>query len=121
MPEIPPPSSPPGSARLPCAVWLLSFVSFFADESSEMVYPLLPLFLVGVLGSSKTQLGAMEGRGMVALLDRFLSFRLPLFGRRGTSRVIGQRTSDAVRPRNSVARLNATFMESGHPAPLYCV
>jgi hypothetical protein len=38
-------------------VWILSWVSFFADVSGEMIYPLLPLFLVGVLGASRTQLG----------------------------------------------------------------
>lgn len=47
--------------QLPSAVWILSWVSFFADVSSEMVYPLLPLFMIGVLGSSKTHLGVMEG------------------------------------------------------------
>lgn len=46
-------------------MWLLSWVSFFADVSSEMVYPLLPLFLVGVLGASRTQLGAVEGTAVL--------------------------------------------------------
>lgn len=32
---------------LPRAVWLLSWASFFADVSGEMIYPLLPLFLIG--------------------------------------------------------------------------
>ncbi len=56
---------------LPRPVWILSLVSFFADVSSEMVYPLLPLFLISVLGSSKMQLGAMEGGAVliVALMS----------------------------------------------------
>ncbi len=29
-------------------VWLLGWVSFFTDTASEMVYPLLPLFLTHV-------------------------------------------------------------------------
>jgi hypothetical protein len=37
---------------LPRAVWLLSWVSFFADVSGEMIYPLIPLFIVGVLGAT---------------------------------------------------------------------
>ena len=58
-------------STLPRPVWILSLVSFFADVSSEMVYPLLPLFLISVLGSSKTQLGAMEGGAVliVALMS----------------------------------------------------
>jgi hypothetical protein len=32
-------------------VWLIGWVSFFTDTASEMVYPLLPLFLTRVLGA----------------------------------------------------------------------
>jgi MFS family permease len=53
--------------RLPRLVWLLSLVSFFADVSSEMIYPLLPLFLVGVLGATKFQLGAIEGGAVMVV------------------------------------------------------
>ena len=69
---------------LPRAVWVLSWVSFFADVSSEMVYPLLPLFLVGVLGSSKTQLGLIEGSAVliVALMSAVAGFRSDRHGRR---------------------------------------
>jgi MFS family permease len=73
------------SARpLPRAVWLLSWVSFFADVSSEMVYPLLPLFLVGVLGSSKTQLGIVEGAAVliVAIMTAVAGIRSDRTGRR---------------------------------------
>ena len=65
------------SSPLPRSVWILSWVSFFADVSSEMMYPLLPLFLVTVLGSSKTQLGAMEGGAVliVAMMSAFAGFR----------------------------------------------
>ena len=77
MPDTQSSSSPPRAARLPRAVWILSFVSFFADVSGEMVYPLLPLFLVSVLGSSKTQLGVMEGGAvfLVALMSAVAGFR----------------------------------------------
>lgn len=47
--------------RLPRAVVLLGWVSFLADVSSEMVYPLIPMFVVGVLGASATTLGGIEG------------------------------------------------------------
>ena len=70
-------SSGPKDVPLPRSVWILSLVSFFADVSSEMVYPLLPLFLVTVLGSSKTQLGAIEGAAVliVALMSAYAGFR----------------------------------------------
>jgi len=39
----------------------LAAVSFLTDVSSEMIYPLLPLFLSGVLGASIGAIGAIEG------------------------------------------------------------
>lgn len=54
-------SSESAARGLPKTVIVLGWVSFFADVSSEMVYPLLPLFLVGVLGGSATELGSVEG------------------------------------------------------------
>jgi MFS family permease len=42
-------------------VWLLGWVSFSTDTASEMVYPLLPLFLTRVLGASPMSLGVIEG------------------------------------------------------------
>lgn len=40
---------------------LLGFVSFFADLSSEMVYPLIPLYLTGAFGATPVLLGIIEG------------------------------------------------------------
>jgi MFS family permease len=39
----------------------LGLVSFFTDVSSEMIYPLLPLFLTTVLGGGAAFLGLIEG------------------------------------------------------------
>ncbi|MCX8088026.1 MAG: MFS transporter [Meiothermus ruber] len=47
--------------KLPPAVYVLGAVSFFTDIASEMVYPLLPLFLTGALGASTTVVGLVEG------------------------------------------------------------
>ena len=47
-------------------VWLLGWVSFFTDMASEMVYPLLPLFLTQVLGASAMSLGVIEGAAEAA-------------------------------------------------------
>ncbi|WP_243092659.1 MFS transporter, partial [Thermus hydrothermalis] len=46
--------------RLPPLVYLLGLVSFLMDVASEMVYPLLPLFLAG-LGAGAGTLGLVEG------------------------------------------------------------
>jgi MFS family permease len=46
---------------LPRPVWLLGWVSFFTDTASEMVYPLLPLFLTRTLGAGAMALGVIEG------------------------------------------------------------
>ena len=35
----------------------LAAVSFFTDASSEMIYPLLPVFLTATLGGSASTLG----------------------------------------------------------------
>lgn len=47
--------------RLPAAVVALGTVSFLTDLSSEMIYPLLPLFLSSVLGAGVVALGVIEG------------------------------------------------------------
>lgn len=39
----------------------LSLVSFFNDIASEMIYPLLPAFLLRTVGASATTLGALDG------------------------------------------------------------
>ena len=39
----------------------LAAVSFFTDASSEMIYPLLPVFLTTTLGASASMLGVIEG------------------------------------------------------------
>jgi MFS family permease len=48
-------------AKLDRNVYALSAVSFFTDVSSEMIYPLLPIFLTTALGTSAGVLGVIEG------------------------------------------------------------
>jgi MFS family permease len=40
---------------------MLGLVSFFADISSEMVYPLIPLYLTGAFGATPALVGVIEG------------------------------------------------------------
>lgn len=47
--------------KLPLEVYVLGLISFFTDIASEMVYPILPLFLTSVLGASATTVGLVEG------------------------------------------------------------
>ena len=46
---------------LPRAVYLLAVTSFSADVSTEMLYPVLPLFLTQELGAPRTVVGVVEG------------------------------------------------------------
>ena len=61
-----PPSSgaapvPRGLPGLPRNVVALGFVSLLTDVSTEMIIPVLPLFVVGVLGASMASIGVIEG------------------------------------------------------------
>jgi MFS family permease len=42
-------------------VFILGLVSFFTDISSEMLYPIIPIFLTTVLGAPMTIVGLIEG------------------------------------------------------------
>lgn len=69
-------------APLPANVFWLGMVSFLTDFSSEMIFPLLPLFFTSVLGGDRALLGAMEGlvesvASLVKLLSGRLGDRLP--------------------------------------------
>lgn len=46
---------------VPGTVVALGFVSLFTDLSSEMIYPLIPVFLTTVLGAGALALGVIEG------------------------------------------------------------
>lgn len=40
---------------------ILGFVSFFTDISTEMIYPILPLYLTSIMGASPAIIGVIEG------------------------------------------------------------
>jgi MFS family permease len=67
--------------RLPVTVFALGITSFFTDVGSEMIFPLLPVF-VASLGASATFLGLVEGAAdatasLLKLGAGYLSDRLP--------------------------------------------
>ena len=46
---------------LPRTVWLLGIISLFNDAASDMIYPLVPLYLASVLMAGPKALGLIEG------------------------------------------------------------
>ena len=46
---------------LPRTVWLIGFISLVNDSASEMLYPLMPLYLTSVLMAGPKALGIIEG------------------------------------------------------------
>jgi len=83
----------------------LGWVSFFADISSEMLYPLIPIFLTAVLGAPVAVVGFIEGAAeATASLLRTLSGRLSdLSGRRKPYVFSGYLISAAAKPLIAIA------------------
>src|SRR5215475_9507729 len=46
---------------LPRNIWAVTLTSFFTDISSEMIFNLIPLFLVNVLGVGPATIGLIDG------------------------------------------------------------
>ena len=88
------------SERLPRQVKLFGAVSLLNDFASEMIYPLLPAFVTGVLGGGAVVLGALDGAAdAAAAFVKLVSGRLAdRPRRRGPLIVIGYFIAVAVRP-----------------------
>lgn len=50
-----------GIRNLPRTVWLIGLISLVNDSASEMLYPLIPLYLASVLMAGPRALGLIEG------------------------------------------------------------
>ncbi|MHB0939289.1 MAG: MFS transporter [Armatimonadota bacterium] len=85
----------------------LGWVSFFADISSEMLYPLIPIFLTAVLGAPVAVVGFIEGAAeATASLLRTVSGRLSdLSGRRRPYVFSGYLISAVAKPLIAVASI----------------
>jgi MFS family permease len=85
-------------------LWL-SVASFLNDASSEMIYPLLPLFLTGTLGASAAFLGLIEGAAESAssLLKLASGWMADRTGRRKPLTVLGYSIAALARPLIAVA------------------
>jgi len=86
--------------RLPRNVFTIGLVSLLNDASSEIIYPLLPLFLTLVLGASPKVIGIIEGaaESISSLLKLFAGYFSDRRGRRKGFVVFGYAVANAVRP-----------------------
>jgi MFS family permease len=81
-------------------IFFTGVVSFFMDFSSEMVYPLVPIFLSSVLGVQKSVIGLIEGiaESTASLLKVFSGWLSDRLGHRKWLMVIGYGISTLSRP-----------------------
>jgi MFS family permease len=84
----------------------LAAVSFFTDISSEMIYPLLPLFLAGALGANASFIGAIEGaaESTASLLKVAAGIWSDKMKRRKPLVVAGYLLASVVRPFTALAQ-----------------
>ncbi len=69
----------------------LGLISFFSDISSEMVYPVIPLYLTGVLGATPAFVGIIEGtaESIASLLKIFSGYITDRYKRKKPIAFIG--------------------------------
>jgi MFS family permease len=81
-------------------IFSLGLVSLFTDVSSEMIYPLLPIFLTSVLGMGTTFVGLVEGvaEATASLLKLFSGRVSDRLGKRKSLVVFGYTLSTLARP-----------------------
>lgn len=91
--------------RLGRNVYALGAVSFFTDVASEMIYPLLPIFLTSVLATGAGFVGAIEGaaESTAALLKLFSGWWSDRVQRRKPLVVVGYTIAAVARPLIAVA------------------
>jgi MFS family permease len=86
--------------RLPRNVFAISLVSLLNDASSEIIYPLLPVFLSMTLGASPGIVGLIEGaaESISSLLKLFAGHFSDRHGKRKAFVVFGYTLSSFTRP-----------------------
>jgi len=86
-------------------VFYTGVVSLFMDISSEMIYPLLPLFLTNVLGATKTAVGIIEGiaEATASILKVFSGWLSDKLGKRKLLMSAGYGISALSRPLMAIA------------------
>ncbi|HVG31266.1 MAG TPA: MFS transporter [Pyrinomonadaceae bacterium] len=86
--------------NLPANVFFISLVSLLNDASSEIIYPLLPVFLAGVLSASPAVIGVIEGaaESVSGLLKLFAGYYSDRRGKRKGPVVFGYALAGLARP-----------------------
>lgn len=98
-------SPPMRPERIPRNVWVAGWVSFLMDVSSEMVYPLVPLFLSSTFGANKSVIGLIEGiaEASASVLKLFSGVLADRFGRHKFLMGLGYGISTLSRPALALA------------------
>ena len=78
-------------------VVLLGLVSFFTDISTEMIYPILPLYLSSVMGASSTIIGIIEGiaESLASIVKLFSGMAADKYGKKKRLIFLGYSSSVA--------------------------
>ena len=86
--------------KLPANVVAIGLVSLLNDASSEIIYPLLPIFLASTLGASAGIIGIIEGlaESIASLLKLFAGHLSDRIGKRKFLVVGGYALASAARP-----------------------
>jgi MFS family permease len=94
------PGAPAAPAPIPRNVKALGVVSLLTDASSEMVYPVLPLFLANVLGAPVAAIGLIESvaEATASFLKVFSGWLSDRVGRRRPLIVLGYTISNIAKP-----------------------
>ncbi|HEX8847896.1 MAG TPA: MFS transporter [Gemmatimonadaceae bacterium] len=100
------------AAPLPRTVKALALVSLFTDASSEIIYPLLPLFLTSVLHAGAEAIGVIEGAAetTASLLKLASGWWSDRVRRRKPLVVAGYTLASAVRPLVALANSAGTVL-----------
>jgi len=87
-------------SKIPRQVFILGMVSLFTDIASEMLYPVTPIFLTAVLGSSMTVVGMIEGTAefIAGILKGYFGNFSDKVGKRSIFIVIGYSISALAKP-----------------------
>ncbi|MFN2531909.1 MAG: MFS transporter [Pyrinomonadaceae bacterium] len=85
---------------LPRNIFAISLVSLLNDASSEIIYPLLPIFLTSTLGASARAIGLIEGvaESVSSLLKLLAGYASDRWGHRKSLVVFGYALAGMVRP-----------------------
>ncbi len=81
--------------EIPKPVWYLSVISFFNDISSEMLYPVMPIFLTQVLGAPVFVVGLIEGvaEGLSSIFRTVFGYLSDKYQRREPFVILGYSSS----------------------------